>query len=437
MVNLYDEKIENAILGALIIDPNSFTLIQGKITSQSFYFEENKSIYSAIEKIATNGGKVDYLTISKWCKENKKEITAIELAKKSNGIYTAAHIEEHADILSELEQKRKISTACEIVLHKLNSEKVSETTSMLSQVIDDVLNAISKESNIHSFKDSVLESREQMYFRMMNYKNGVCCTGISTGLRTLDNMIGGFKNGELIILAGRPSMGKTAVMLHFAISAAKQNYKVLIFSLEMDNISLANRAILANTYIPSGRFNDGSLSQCDIDELESQLTNITSLPIIIDDSSISSIAKIESVAKLHRMRGNCDFILIDYLGLIDSPRKNGTREQEVAEISKKMKSLARKLDVPVILLSQLSRECEKRADKVPILADLRESGAIEQDADKVIFVFRPAYYQMTNSIGELIPNDCGELIVAKNRNGKIGSAKFKHNESITRIEDYE
>lgn len=440
-MNNYNEEIENAVIGAILIDPNSYDYISGKISPQSFYFNQNREIYECICKVVADGLKVDFLTIYNCAKESGKQITPAILAQKTSGIISAVHIEEHADLILELEQKRKLATACDVAMAILHSSsddnKIDTITQSLSNAIDEVLQAMTKESTVHTFRDAILASRDELYQRIQNYREGISSIGITTGLTQLDYLIGGFRNGELVILAGRPSMGKTAVMLHFALSAARQNKNVLIFSLEMDNRSLANRAILANTYIPSGRFNEGSLTQYDIDELESSLASIASLPITIDDTSIQSVAKMESVAKLAKRKGKCDLILIDYLGLIDSPRKGGTREQEVAEISKKMKSLARKLEVPVVLLSQLSRECEKRADKMPILADLRESGAIEQDADKVIFVFRPSYYQMKNSAGELIPNDCGELIVAKNRNGKIGSVKFKHNESITRIEDYE
>ena len=434
---LYNTQIEDSILGALLIDPSSFAQIAGKISSNDFYWNKNRAIYEAIESVLQSGGKVDYMTVYDWCNRNNRDVTAFEIADKTKTICTSAHIEEHADILVDFAQRRKLATACEVVMQTLDNDEVTNSINLLSKSIDEVLEALSRESRVHQFRDSILKSREQMYQRIQNYQVGICSTGITTGLNALNSLIGGFKNGELVILAGRPSMGKTAVMLHFALSAAKSGHKVLIFSLEMDDIALANRTILASTQISSARFNEGSMNDIEMLEVEDQLTDLTMLPITVDDSSVQSLVQIESMAKLAKRRNECDIIFIDYMGLIDHQRRTGNREQEVAEVSRKMKALARRLNVPVVLLSQLSRECEKRADKVPILADLRESGAIEQDADKVIFIFRPSYYQMTNSMGDIIPDDCGELIVAKNRNGKIGNVKFRHNESITRITDYE
>ena len=434
---LYNTQIEDSILGALLIDPSSLTQIAGKISVNDFYWNKNRAIYEAIESVLQSGGKVDYMTIYDWCNRNKKDVSAYEIAEKTKTICTSAHIEEHADILIEFAQRRKVATACEVVLQTLDNEDVTNSINLLSKSIDEVLESLSRESRVHNFRNSILNSREQMYQRIKNYQVGICSTGITTGLNALNSLIGGFKNGELVILAGRPSMGKTAAMLHFALSAAKTGHKVLIFSLEMDNIALANRTILASTQISSARFNEGSMNDHEMLEVEDQLTDLTLLPITVDDSSVQTLVQIESMATLAKRRNECDIIFIDYMGLIDNQRRMSNREQEVAEVSRKMKGLARRLNVPVVMLSQLSRECEKRADKVPILADLRESGAIEQDADKVIFIFRPSYYQMTNSMGEFIPDDCGELIVAKNRNGKIGNVKFRHNESITRIMDYE
>lgn len=434
---LYDTKIEDAVIGSLITDPQAYYRIDSVVTPDSFYWDGNKAIFSAIQRLIQNNEPIDLLTLKNSAEVKKSGISAAQLAKKTNDILSSVNIFEHCLLLEEFRIRREVSKQSETLLARISQgDDISTILAELTTGTDKILTSVAKGNQQQTLYNVSLKSRENLISRIKAYSDGGGVVGITTGLRKLNDMLGGFKSGELVILAGRPSMGKTAVMLHFALSAARSGKKALVFSLEMDGESLADRAILSMADVNSQRYATGCFSDEEVREVDNAVNIFYSLPLIIDDKPLQSLSYIDSVATNYSRQGDCDIIFVDYLGLIDHRKKDGNREQEVAEISKRLKALARKCGCPVILLSQLSRACEQRADKMPMLSDLRESGAIEQDADKVLFVFRPAYYGMTNSAGELIPNDCGELIVAKNRNGRTGSVKFSHNESLTRITDY-
>ena len=433
----YNTKIEDSVIGALLIDPQSYYEVSDILTTDSFYWDGNKSIFSAVERLLREGNKIDLLTIKNSAEVKKSGITAANIAKKTNGIASASNIKYHSLLLEEYRIKRAIVEHTSLLAARVaQDDDVAVLLAELTTGADKIVDSVARSNQQQTIGKASAEARENLRKRIELYNRGGGVVGITSGLRPLDEMLGGFKAGELIILAGRPAMGKTAVMLHFALSAARSGKKALVFSLEMDSEQLANRAILALSEVDSRRYNQGSITPEDIHYIDNAIDILKGYQLTIDDKPLQSLSYIDSVATNSSRQGNCDIIFIDYLGLIDHHKKDGNREQEVAEISKRLKALARKCKCPVVLLSQLSRECEKRADKLPLLSDLRESGAIEQDADKVMFVFRPAYYGMKNSAGELIPNDCGEIIVAKNRNGRIGNVKFRHNESITKIEEY-
>ena len=258
-------------------------------------------------------------------------------------------------------------------------------------------------------------------------------TGILTGIDKLDNTLLGLKGGQLVILAARPAMGKTAFALNIARTAAMSGHPTVIFSLEMSGVSLSDRMLIAHGDFNAAAFRKGALTDTEEANLSQSVDCLGELPITVDDTSGLQIQQISSVAKNLQRKGKCELVIIDYLQLvrIKSENRNYSREQEVAETTKFAKGMAKSLNVPVVLLSQLSRKCEERQDKTPILSDLRESGSIEQDADIVLMLHRPAYYDRSEEQG------MGIVRVAKNRDGRTGDVKFHHNKTLTRFTDYD
>ena len=294
--------------------------------------------------------------------------------------------------------------------------------------------------NIQSAGSIVLEAEKEARKREKLAKEGKC-TGIDTGLLQLNKLTGGWQPSKLIILAARPSMGKTAIMLHFSIRAARSGIPVCIYNLETSNTELINRMILACSNIDACRYKSGFMSHEDWNEFEKAKRELTGLPIYIDDCSSSvSMQYIRNHSRQMQKKGKCGIVFVDYLQLAEMrlEERNRTREQEVAQASRQAKIIAKELNVPFILLSQLSRDVEKRGGtRRPMLSDLRESGAIEQDADLVMFIYRAAYYGMKEDAAGNSLAGIGELIMAKNRDGGVGEVPFSHNPSMTKIFDFD
>ena len=269
------------------------------------------------------------------------------------------------------------------------------------------------------------------------------CIGIPTGLQRLDVLTGGWRGGQLVVLAGRPGMGKSAAMLHFARTAAVAGVPVCVFSAEMPNTQLAGRMLVGGSGVNSGSFRTGDIDADGWRELERAAADLSAMPVYLNDRANITPVAIRSQCKAMARRGRCGMVIIDYLQLLDTASRNtnSTREREIAAASRSAKLLAKELDAPVLLLSQLSRKVEERSDKTPMLSDLRESGAIEQDADMVLFLDRPAVYGVetieAGRYGAIPSEGVGLLHIAKNREGATGCVIFRHNESLTRIEDYD
>jgi replicative DNA helicase len=314
-------------------------------------------------------------------------------------------------------------------------EDIGDVISVQERRLMEIEESVFGQQEAMPISEAVRKSIEEMHLRMERFKNGLTA-GVATGLHDLNRLTGGFQNGDLVILAGRPSMGKTALMLHFAKSA---KVPVTVFSLEMSDVRLSDRMILSETDIQAEGFRSGELDGAQVDKFERASRAIYSLPIYIDKNTGVNVGYIKSRARILHRQGKCEIVMIDYLQLIREDTKAGrNREQAVADMSKELKNLARELNIPVILLCQLNRELEKRTGHRPMLSDLRESGAIEQDADVVLFVHRPEYYgvDVQDKAGNSEVN-YGEVIVAKQRNGQRDVVcKFKHNGSLTQFYDY-
>lgn len=428
-------ELEEAIIGALMIEKNAIDQV-GFLKPEMFYMDENKAIFEAILELIRENKSVDILTIPEKMKAMQNTDFLLNLMRISSKMISSAHIQEHALIIQDRYIRREMIKYCMMS----ESESYDESVS-----VDDIIFKVSE--NIQSLQENLIggndiqpisEVSKDAYdelIRKVERCNSGNQTGVNTGLIDLNRITSGWQKGELIIIAARPAMGKTALALHLAKSAAKTGDHVAVFSLEMNKVSLYNRFLLSESDVHPDNLRDGKLSDNDYQSINSGIDKLYHLPIYIDDNGMSTMGNIRAKCRLLKKRNKLNLAIIDYLQLITpSGDKKGNREQEIATMSREAKMMAKELGIPVLLLSQLSRKVEERADKIPMLSDLRESGAIEQDADMVIFIYRPAYYEIATKPGVDIHNK-GKLIIAKNRNGKVGIVKFAHNDSLTKIFD--
>lgn len=363
------------------------------------WFEDNlcKKVVRVITQMYLNNEAIDYLTLIPHF-ERQELIDVITLQQNASDIDLRTHLLtlEYNYIKRNLVDK----------LTNLN------LLNELPDMVKDIQSILEETTfSTHKEPESIVKVTNKVVDHIIeNSLSGGALTGKQTGWRYLDKYIGGYNEGDLIVIAGRPGMGKTAIALTLTKDFAKYNYKALFLSLEMSNDQLAKRYISLIGDIENWKIRNGRLQQIEIDKIINSANN-QSIEFYIDDDVDTSIAQIKAKAKLHKSRKGLDLLVIDYIQLVKGTKSN--REQEIAEISRGLKLLAKELKMTVIVLAQLSRKSEERADKRPLLSDLRESGAIEQDADIVMFPFRPSYYEQ-----EKPEIEDAELIIAKNRNGE-------------------
>jgi replicative DNA helicase len=435
-------EVEEAVLGALMLERDAIYKVSSIISEESFYKSEHQMIYKTLLELSDAGKQIDLLTVTMQLKDTGQleyiggpaAITSL-----TRRVASSAHIEQHARIIAEKYFSRVLIyklTSCISKAYEDNIDELVSEYTLATQEIDDLLAGKSGMKHISTILD---ETRTDLEIRQEKALAGEI-QGINTGLFALNEINNGWQKGELIIIAARPSMGKTAVSLNlFTKSAARNRANVCFFSLEMENLKLSKRLILSYGGIVRPNFERGTMTEGDWSAYNRADKELRTLPIYIDDTPGVDIRHISSVVRNKVRKGQCDLVVIDYLQLVETPDSysNKTREREVAEISRELKKLAKAAGVPILLLAQLNRGIENREDKTPRLADLRESGAIEQDADMVIFPWRPAYYDPNgmddngNSLQNLMMFE-----VAKYRDGKIGSIPSKHNDDLTQFFDY-
>lgn len=435
-----DIEVEMAVLGALMLERDAINKID--LSPEIFYKEDHRIIYKTIQDLNNNGKNIDLLTITVDLKNNNllAEVGGpVYITQLTQRVSSAAHIEQYARVLIENYIRRELITLSTSMMNMSY-----DTTNEIDDIFNTYESTVSRVDkiligkNTGRFLSDVLKDLINEVDRRSKLSSIGGLTGINTGFGVLNKYTSGWQNGWVVVFAARPAQGKTAIAVNkFAKAAAMSGKYVNIFSLEMDDLSLAERLVIGASGINSYDFKSGRLSDSDWMKFNKALGELESLPIYIDDSPYVKLSHIRNVARSNKRKGKCDLIIIDYLQLADAGTdKNRNREQEVSEMSRRLKSLAKEINVPIIVLSQLSRAVEGRADKRPILSDLRESGAIEQDADMVIFPFRPAYYQNTDEFGSMDTKENeGILIIAKNRHGVIGDIKFYHNETMTDFSD--
>jgi replicative DNA helicase len=435
-------EVEEAVLGALMLERDAIFKVSSIITEESFYKSEHQIIFKTVLELSDSGKSIDLLTVTQKLHDNNQlqEIGGPAcITQLTRRVASSAHIEQHARIIAEKYFSRELIrrfTECISKAYEDSIDELEALYNLTTQTIDDLLAGKSGMKHISNILD---ETRTDLENRQEKTLAGDI-QGINTGLADMNELNNGWQAGELIIIAARPSMGKTAVALNlFTKSAAIHRKNVCVFSLEMENIKLSKRLILSYGGIVRTNFERGTMTEGDWSSYNRADKELRQLPIFIDDTPAVDIRHISSVVRNNVRKGQCDLVVIDYLQLVETPQSYGNRnrEREVAEISRGLKKVAKAVGVPVILLAQLNRGIENREDKTPRLADLRESGAIEQDADIVIFPWRPAYYDPNamddngNSMQNVMLFE-----IAKNRDGKIGSIISKHNNDLTRFFDF-
>lgn len=434
-------EVEEAVLGALMLDREALNTVSELLRPECFYREENQKVYSAILDLFSEGKPIDVLTVADRLKATNDYQWiggARFLARLASKISSAAHVEIHSRIVLEHYIKR------EIIQHSIVAVRDAyEDQTDVFELLDRTETAIFKiaEKNIGR---NVVDMKSLVKISIENIKlkkdsaDGI--TGVPTGLIELDRATGGWQNSDLVILAARPGMGKTAFVLTAARNAAVGFKKgVAIFSLEMPAEQLVNRMISAETGLPGEKLRKGNLEEWEWAQLHNRVTELANAPMYIDDTP--AITPVQLRAKCRRLKQQHDIglIIIDYLQLMSvEGMKGGTRTEEVSLISRSLKALAKELNVPVIALSQLSRSVETRGGiKRPMLSDLRESGAIEQDADIVSFLYRPEYYGLKEDEEGRNTEGLVEFILAKHRNGDVGTILLRFLAKNTKFVDYD
>ena len=435
-------ELERAVLGALILEPEYLPDTAEMIEISAFQTPIHGKIYGMMLSMLAEGVKIDLYTLTQRCKTvDGLGNPAAYLAKLTQAVGSGVNVLDHARQLKDTETRRRLC----LFGHELAVRAASDPSGVLDWAtteITAIAAATVHADDITPLSEVVRATLDELELRQQARQEGECI-GISTGLQRLDALTGGWRGGQLVVLAGRPGTGKSATMLHFARTAAVAGVPICLFSTEMPNTQLAGRMLVGGSGVNSGSFRTGDIDADGWRELERGAAELSALPVYINDRANITMGDIRSQCKAMARRGRCGMVIIDYLQLLDTASRNtnSTREREIAAASRSAKLLAKELDVPVILLSQLSRKVEERADKTPLLSDLRESGAIEQDADMVLFLDRPAMYGAqtidTNRYGLISSDGVGIMHVTKNREGATGRIYFRHNKSLTRITDYD
>lgn len=443
ILNPHDDDLESVILGAYLTETTAMVLVGDKLSPEMFYETKFGEIYSALLSMYHSGKAIDLVTVrAELASRGKLEAVggAYELVRLAGRVASSAHLEYHALILRQMYIRREMIAGLHTLLASAADESVdlSDALADLHRLAGHLESGAVSNNCLRDMERLMQDTLEQMDKRVENNRNGI--TGIPTGLRELDRLTAGWQQGDLNIIAARPSVGKTAFALHLALAAGRAGKHVLVNSLEMQGERLGDRWLCAQAAnVDAGHLKTGQLDAGERQQALEAARLLSALPVYVDDNPKMSMDHIRSSALLQKSKGRCDLLIIDYLQLCEmkSGQKNRNREQEVAEASRKAKLIAKELDIPVILLCQLNRECEMRADKRPALSDLRESGAIEQDADVVMLLYRPALYGLTSERRSKFPSEgLGMVILAKHRNGETGDVYFGHNPAMTKIGEY-
>ena len=430
----HDLDAETSVLGSMLLDPLSIAKVLQFLHPEDFYRENNGQVYRAALDLFAAGEPIDNVTLAAQL-QTMGMLDRIggrtQLASMQSAVPTSANIEYYGRIIKEKAYKRRlISAGANIAGFGYDDgveaeEAINQAQSLVFSVADD-----RDQRELSKLYDLLGPAMERISLQM---ESGQGVVGVPSGFHDLDRMTGGFKDSDLIIVAGRPSMGKTSFALNVGLHAALERKKsIAIFSLEMSKEQLTERLLTEQAQIDAQRLHRGLLSEAEFDRVSNSLGPLGEASIYIDDTPVMDELTLQLKARQAKMRHGIDMIIVDYLQLMHGrSRGDDNRVQEVSSISRALKGLARELRIPVLAISQLSRAPEQRPDKRPILSDLRESGSIEQDSDLVMFLFRPEYYKSDERPG------IAEVIVSKHRNGPTGMIELKFRRDHTRFYNLE
>lgn len=425
-------EAEQSVIGSMITNKDAIVTASEIITGDDFYQQQYGIVFEAMVELYNENKPVDLVTLQNRLKELDvpPEISSMEfVGELVAAVPTSVNVKYYAEIVSEKAMLRKLIKTTEEIANTcyLGNERTQDILEITEKKIFDLVQRKSSDEFV-PIKDVVLNAIEKIE-KASRTKGSV--TGIPTGFIDLDYKMSGFQPSDLILVAARPSMGKTAFVLNIAqYMAFKSGVTTAIFSLEMSKEQLVNRLFSLESHVDAQVLRNGNLTDTDWEKLIEGAGTIGSSRMIIDDTSGISISEMRSKCRKYKLEQGLDLIIIDYLQLMSGSggRKNESRQQEISEISRSLKGLARELNVPVIALSQLSRAVEQRTDKRPMLSDLRESGAIEQDADVCMFIYRDDYYNPDTE-----DKNIAEIIIAKQRNGPIGTVRLAWMPQYTRF----
>lgn len=409
----HNEEAEQSVLGAILIDKDAIAMVSSIIAPSDFYNPINGIVFGAMLSLYEKGKPIDILTLRTVIKKDKnlKRIDSSYLTELINVVPTAANIEYYAIIIKEVATKRALIQAGAFI-SEMGFVEDKEIDVILDKAESSIF-AISQKNSLRSFvplKEALAESFDRIDEL---HKKGAGLRGVRTGFVDLDNALSGMQQSNLLILAARPGQGKTAMIVNIAQHAAVSDKKpVGIFSLEMSKEELVDRLLVGQADVDAWRIKTGKLSETDFTKISNAMGELADAPIFIDDTPGITISEMRTKARRLLLEQNISVFIVDYLQLVDPGRRYDNRVQEVSIVSQSLKNLARELKIPVLAVSQLSRAVEHRGERKPQLADLRESGAIEQDADVVMFLYRPE--------AELAPTIQTKLLIAKHRNGPMG-----------------
>lgn len=423
-------EAERSVLGSMLMDSDAVATAVEILTAEDFYAKQNGAIFNAMEQLHTAGRPIDAVTLVDKLKENNvpEEMQSTEFIKEIlNSVPTSANIKHYAQIVYEKATLRRLIKATEAISNNCyegheSLENILETTE--KNIFNLIQSRNTKE--FEPINQIVINALKKIQLASQTKGN---ITGLSTGFADLDIKTAGLQPADFVLIAARPSMGKTAFSLSILDHVVfRKNLSAVIFSLEMPKEQLVNRLLAMESRIDAQNIRTGQLSDSEWDSLIESSEVIGNSKLIIDDTSGISVSEIRSKCRKYKVEQDIQLVIIDYIQLISSNSRTDSRAQELSDISRTLKSIARELNVPVIALSQLNRAVDSRPDHRPMLSDIRESGAIEQDADVIMFLYRDDYYNP-----ETVEKNVAEVIIAKQRNGPIGKVKLTWQPKYTRF----
>ncbi len=430
----FNMEAEQAVIGSALKDASSFGDAAERLMPEDFYFSDNKYIFEAVMQLFNENKAIDFVTVAERLKVNNKleAVGGVDYLKKLiTGVPTTRHVKYYADIIKEKAVLRDLIKGANSISRMAYDENdsLARLLERSEQMIFDISSSREQNDLVH-ISDILQTSYDTL---AKNAENAGGITGIPTGFDELNKRTGGFHGGELIIIAGRPGMGKSTFAVNIAEYVSINLGKtVAIFNLEMPKEQIVNRILCSQALVNNGRIRNGTMEMEDWEKICDVADVIAKSPMYIDDTASITVSQIRAKCRRLKQTKDLAMVVIDYLQLMQGSGRSESRQQEISEISRSLKVLAKELDIPVIALSQLKRESESQKGKRPILSDLRESGAIEQDADMVMFLFRNYYYSKDPEEKEL-----AECIIAKNRNGETDTFQLGFKGEYTKFRNIE